>query len=142
MSALGQKQTSAHVRVMSALAPKADIGCPDGCFVQTAEVPCDHRNGSSVPEAEFPPSIIMRQRRLRQTQVTPSHPSFCASLPSSSGNRAMPSWSLPDVSPSCRSYSKTVTRRARPIVDGQIATKYGWGVGRCEKGALDDDANN
>jgi hypothetical protein len=25
MSALGQKQTSAHVRVMSALAPKADI---------------------------------------------------------------------------------------------------------------------
>jgi hypothetical protein len=26
MSALGQKQTSAHVRVMSALPPKADIG--------------------------------------------------------------------------------------------------------------------
>jgi hypothetical protein len=27
MSALGQKQTSAHVRVMSALPPKADIRC-------------------------------------------------------------------------------------------------------------------
>ena len=26
MSAMGQKQTSAHVRVMSALPPKADIG--------------------------------------------------------------------------------------------------------------------
>jgi len=26
MSALGQKQTSAHFRVMSALPPKADIG--------------------------------------------------------------------------------------------------------------------
>jgi hypothetical protein len=29
MSALGQKQTSAHVRVMSALPPKADIRCRD-----------------------------------------------------------------------------------------------------------------
>jgi hypothetical protein len=27
MSALGQKQTLAHVRIMSALPPKADIGC-------------------------------------------------------------------------------------------------------------------
>jgi len=27
MSALGQKQTSAHVPVMSALPPKTDIGC-------------------------------------------------------------------------------------------------------------------
>jgi len=29
MSALGQKQTSAHVRVMSALPPRADIRCRD-----------------------------------------------------------------------------------------------------------------
>src|SRR5262249_59972994 len=29
MSALGQKQTSAHVRVMSALPPKADIECAE-----------------------------------------------------------------------------------------------------------------
>jgi len=39
MSALGQKQTSAHVRVMSALPPKADIGtqpapyCGGGCLI-------------------------------------------------------------------------------------------------------------
>ena len=35
MSALGQKQTSAHVRVMSALPPKADIesACRDPRFV-------------------------------------------------------------------------------------------------------------
>jgi hypothetical protein len=30
MSALGQKQASAHVRVMSALPPKADIGTQSG----------------------------------------------------------------------------------------------------------------
>jgi hypothetical protein len=39
MSALGQKQTSEHVRVMSALAPKADIGTQprDVCFVPEAD---------------------------------------------------------------------------------------------------------
>jgi hypothetical protein len=40
MSALGQKQTSAHVRVMSALPPKADIGTQprDVRFVPKADI--------------------------------------------------------------------------------------------------------
>jgi hypothetical protein len=40
MSALGQKQTSAHVRVMSALPPKADMdrACRDVRFVPKADV--------------------------------------------------------------------------------------------------------
>ena len=40
MSALGQKQTSAHVRVMSALPPKADIGTQlrDVRYVPKADV--------------------------------------------------------------------------------------------------------
>jgi hypothetical protein len=44
MSALGQKQTSAHVRVMSALPPKADIGTHsrDVCFVPKGDKP--HRS--------------------------------------------------------------------------------------------------
>ena len=41
MSALGQKQTSGHVRVMSALPPKADIGTQrrDVRFVPIADIP-------------------------------------------------------------------------------------------------------
>src|SRR6516165_936805 len=41
MSALGQKQTSAHVHVMSALPPKADIGTQerDVRFVPKADIP-------------------------------------------------------------------------------------------------------
>ena len=40
MSALGQKQTSAHVRVMSASPPKADIDHPgrDVCIVPKADI--------------------------------------------------------------------------------------------------------
>jgi len=40
MSALGQKQTSAHIRVMSALPPKADIETPsrDVRFVPKADI--------------------------------------------------------------------------------------------------------
>jgi hypothetical protein len=37
MSALGQKQTSGHVRVMSALPPKADIG-PKADISETRQV--------------------------------------------------------------------------------------------------------
>ena len=44
MSALGQKQTSAHVRVMSALPPKADIGTQS-------------RNVRFVPNADYQRSI-------------------------------------------------------------------------------------
>src|SRR6516225_7716911 len=45
MSALGQKQTSAQVRVMSALPPKADIGSrvmSALCQKQTAAAPFNH----------------------------------------------------------------------------------------------------
>jgi hypothetical protein len=40
MSVVGQKQTSAHVRVMSALPPKADIGRTSGHvrFVPIADI--------------------------------------------------------------------------------------------------------
>ena len=49
MSALGQKQTSAHVRVMSALPPKADIGTQSWNvrFVPKADImQCSSRTGS------------------------------------------------------------------------------------------------
>src|SRR5262249_30980189 len=45
MSAMGQKQTSAHVRVMSALPPKADIGTQP-------------RNVCFVPKADFATSLF------------------------------------------------------------------------------------
>jgi hypothetical protein len=47
MSALGQKQTSGHVRVMSALPPKADIGTQSRNvrFVPLADL-CSAANGS------------------------------------------------------------------------------------------------
>jgi hypothetical protein len=48
MSALGQKQTSAHVRVMSALPPKADMDhyCRDVRFVPKADI---GRTGAMAP---------------------------------------------------------------------------------------------
>ena len=54
MPALGQKQTSAHVRAMSALPPKADID-QDGCNVRF------------VPEAD-----ILRRNKERRYSITSS----------------------------------------------------------------------
>src|SRR5215472_9907829 len=49
MSGLGQKQTSGHVRAMSALPPKADIGTKprDVCFVPKADILRCGRTGAS-----------------------------------------------------------------------------------------------
>jgi hypothetical protein len=51
MSALGQKQTLANFRVMSALPPKADMdqsGC-DVRFVPKADIATDQRNVRFTP---------------------------------------------------------------------------------------------
>ena len=50
MSALGQKQTSAHVRVMSALPPKADIDqhAGDVRFVPKADMEVHSSTSSAI----------------------------------------------------------------------------------------------
>src|SRR5215471_8908462 len=48
MSALGQKQTSQRVRAMSALPPKADIGCRDVRLACTAANDDDYSTISSA----------------------------------------------------------------------------------------------
>jgi len=54
MSALGQKQTSAHIRVMSALPPKADITTAQTNvrFVPKADITAAQTNVRFVPKAD------------------------------------------------------------------------------------------
>jgi hypothetical protein len=59
MSALGQKQTLRHVRVMSALPPKADIRCRDRHvpFVPKADI-----EPKSLIQVDYVPAPGMKQR--------------------------------------------------------------------------------
>src|SRR6516165_12799625 len=60
MSALGQKQTSAHVGVMSALPPKADIGTQprNVCFVPKADIPhCSEESRYSITSSARAESV-------------------------------------------------------------------------------------
>ena len=74
MSALGQEQTSRHLRVMSALPPKADI--PEGDAVGGQKR--NHREAFGPP-GDFPPSPesllrldeYIRRLRLSASMVCP-----------------------------------------------------------------------
>ena len=63
MSASGQKQTSAHVRVMSALPPKADINlCVNGTAATSFRAPAFFA-ASAFPQA------VVRVPRQRREQI-------------------------------------------------------------------------
>jgi hypothetical protein len=52
MSALGQKQTSAYVRVMSALPPKADVAERHGGYFDSMLICCSTTTGSMNANVE------------------------------------------------------------------------------------------
>ena len=69
MSALGQKRTSEHVRIMSALPPKADIAKRDRhvCFVPKADIPhCGKKRRYFSPTTGSTSGVsVDRARRAR-----------------------------------------------------------------------------
>ena len=82
MSAMGQKQTSAHVRVMSALPPKADIGTeprnvhfvPKADILQRSKMPVVHRANTPVIECSKSSDGSWRGTLGRPNQIAISRP--------------------------------------------------------------------
>ena len=80
MSALGQKQTSAHVRMMSALPPKADIGSnrksPNG-MVRPCSGPASNQSGPGAPKTRSMPWADAPTNSRHANRSSPSLSDMC-----------------------------------------------------------------